>query len=180
MTESKSKSRKWEYVANGDDHEEPVGNGLGDVSPEAEVDLSRFSAMFDTITPSILDLDNHHPPWVYLFLERYSQTGNVMESCKYAGVSRQRIVDHKHKHPDFLKAMEDAGKDAADMLMLVAWNRAIRYSDSVLIQLLRAHFPEKFKPETQPPTLVSIQLRPYDYASSVAGIVSNEGDDGVS
>jgi hypothetical protein len=146
------------------------------IDPKTEADLSRVSRVFDSIHPSILDLDDHHPPWVYLFLERYSQTGNIMESAKYAQVSRQKVVDWRNGHADFREAMENAGKDAAEMLMLVAWNRALQYSDSVLIQLLRAHFPERFKQDAPPPALVNIQLQPYDYSSAIAGIVAEETD----
>lgn len=171
------KPNKVDQTINRDAEWESVGGHAKDLSPEAEADLGEIlQSVFKTVHPSILDLEGPQPSWVYLFLERYSQTANVMESCRYAKVSRQMVVKRKNQNPGFAKAMEDAGRDAADVLMLIAWNRAAMYSDSLLIQLLRAHFPEKFKQDAPPPSLVSIQLQPYSYEAAIEGIVSEEQD----
>jgi hypothetical protein len=104
------------------------------------------------------------------FLLALAETGNVRASCIAAAVSRQPIYDQRHADPAFAKAWEEAAEIAADRLESEAWRRGVdgvpeplvsagrlvcdqsgepmtikRYSDNLLLALLRATRPEKFR-----------------------------------
>ena len=98
-----------------------------------------------------------------LFLEAFALTGNVSESAKAAGVGRSTVYDARESDKAFAAAWDEAEEDAADRLERVALERAVdgvaepvyykgqlagavrRYSDTLLIFLLKARRPEKFR-----------------------------------
>ena len=104
------------------------------------------------------------------FLEALSETGNVTLSIEAAGTSRTRIYDLQNNDWSFAAAWEEAEEIAADRLEAEARRRAVegvpeplvsggkivrdddgspvavrRYSDVLLIALLRARRPEAFR-----------------------------------
>lgn len=102
--------------------------------------------------------------WSPLFLCHLAECGNVSKAAQRAGISRTIAYRHRANNEQFRKAWEDALEQAADVLEAEAWRRAVdgieepvgwyqghaggtvtRYSDTLLIFLLKAHRPDKFR-----------------------------------
>ncbi len=97
-----------------------------------------------------------------LFLAHLSETGNVLRSCKHAGISRQTAYNWR-EDPLFALAWKHALEDASDLLEEEARRRAYHgvdkpvfyqgdecgqireYSDTLLTLLLKANNPDKFR-----------------------------------
>lgn len=87
----------------------------------------------------------------------------VGKACEAVGISRQTAYDHRTKDKEFAAAWDEALEAGVDRLELEAWRRGVegvdepivykgvitgtvrRYSDELLILLLRAHRPEKYR-----------------------------------
>lgn len=103
------------------------------------------------------------------FLNCLAESGNVSLSAKLAGTSRVRVYALRRSDPAFKQAWDEAEEIAADRLEEEARRRAVegfdeplvsggklvqdaaghvvtvrRYSDALLLALLRAHRPERF------------------------------------
>jgi hypothetical protein len=103
------------------------------------------------------------------FLGFLAETGNVSRSVKLAGTSAPRVYTLRQNDPAFRQAWDEAEEIAADRLEEEAWRRAVegfeepvvsagklvrdeagnavmmrRYSDTLLLALLRARRPGKF------------------------------------
>lgn len=103
--------------------------------------------------------------WEDAFIDALQKSGNVSEACRKAKVSRQVTYELKNDPTaaDFAERWESALEAATDSLELEARRRAAtgvlepvyyqgqkvgsvrRYSDTLLIFLLKAHRPEKFR-----------------------------------
>lgn len=83
--------------------------------------------------------------WVSAFLAALRESGNVRFSCETAGIARTTAYDARKLHPDFAKLWDVALDDACDQLELVARARAVEQSDTLMIFLLKAHRPEKYR-----------------------------------
>lgn len=93
------------------------------------------------------------------FLEELARTGNVTASARVSDVSRVCVYWHRERDEEFAEAWEDALQQATDRLELEARRRAHdgyeepvfyqgvevggvrKYSDQLMIQLLKAHHP---------------------------------------
>ena len=98
-----------------------------------------------------------------LFFETLSKTCNVTKSAATVGVSRQHVNHLRRTRPQFAKDWDDAMQKATDALEEAARGRAMDgyqrpvyqrgelvgyetcYSDALMITLLKAHRPEKFR-----------------------------------
>lgn len=114
--------------------------------------------------------------WEEAFLSALRITGIVKRACFAASISRSRVYELRSAAPDFAAAWDEALEDATDTLEQEARRRAIQgvqrykfdkhgnalknpvtgeyyveheYSDTLLIRLLEANRPEKFKPRSQ-------------------------------
>jgi hypothetical protein len=83
--------------------------------------------------------------WSPAFLAALRNSANVRYSCEKAGIGRRTAYDRKEKDKDFANAWADALEDACDALEAVATTRARESSDVLMIFLLKAHRPEKFR-----------------------------------
>jgi len=83
--------------------------------------------------------------WRPIFLEALRNSGNVRAACKAAGVSRQAAYASKDRSEVFAKAWDDALDDAIDALEATAIDRARKQSDALLMFLLKAHRPAKYR-----------------------------------
>jgi hypothetical protein len=104
------------------------------------------------------------------FLAALAETGIVSAAVEIAGTSRTRVYELRKRSADFAAAWEEAEEKAADALEAEAWRRAVvgiqeplvsggklvreddgqpiairRYSDTLMIALLKARRPERFK-----------------------------------
>jgi transposase-like protein len=98
-----------------------------------------------------------------LFLDAYAQNGNITEAARIAGIHRQRVYDWQEKDAEFGLAFNIAQSMAGDALEAEAHRRAVegveepvfqggrqvgavrRYSDTLLVLLLKATKPEKYR-----------------------------------
>ena len=104
------------------------------------------------------------------FLTTLGQTGNASAACRASGLSRRQLNMLKQRDPAFATAFGEALDEAADVLEAEAWRRALegisqpvmkagqpvfdhstgeavtvrRYSDPLLVLLLRGCKPAKF------------------------------------
>lgn len=105
------------------------------------------------------------PPagWRDAFLKALSDTGNVRAACHVAGVGRTTAYRAQADDPAFAAAWESAIEESVDLLEIEARRRAIKgsdkavfhqgkqvatvkeYSDTLLIFLLKANRPEKYR-----------------------------------
>lgn len=101
--------------------------------------------------------------WEPAFLTALAELGNYKEAAKLAGISRMTAWRHKTSDPEFAQKCADAEQEAADLLEKEAWRRATegtdepvfykgdqcgtikRYSDNLLMFLLRGVRPEKYR-----------------------------------
>jgi hypothetical protein len=104
------------------------------------------------------------------FLKALADTGIVSAAVEIAGTSRTRVYELRKRDTAFAEAWDEAEEQAADVLEAEAWRRAVagvqealvsagrvvrdddgqplairRYSDTLMLALLKARRPEKFK-----------------------------------
>ena len=97
-----------------------------------------------------------------LFLAALSKCGNIGESCRAAGIGRSTLYEHRAKSRPFSAAWDAALDEAADVLEAEVRRRGMtgvltavyhrgkvvgrvrRYSDTLLIFLLKSVKPERF------------------------------------
>lgn len=109
-----------------------------------------------------------------VFLEALANCGNVSEAAKAANVSRVWAYDKRKADPSFAAQWETALEIAVDSLEGEAWRRGRdgteeyitckdglvldaegrpvmqrKYSDTLMVLLLKAHRPDKFKDRAQ-------------------------------
>src|SRR6516162_10423180 len=123
------------------------------------------------------------------FLKALADTGIVSAAAEMAGTSRTRVYELRKRDPAFAAGWEEAEERAADALEAEAWRRAVagvpeplvsagkvvrdddgrpiairRYSDALMIALLKARRPERFKDRA-----VANQRRALDEIAERAG-----------
>ena len=85
------------------------------------------------------------PDWAPRFIELVRQTANVRLSADGAGIDRDTAYRRRQRDPDFAAAWTQAEADAVDVLEAEARRRALTVSDNLLMFLLKAHRPERFR-----------------------------------
>lgn len=83
--------------------------------------------------------------WGPAFLAALAETANVRYSCRQAGIARRTAYDRRDRDEPFRAAWDDALEDACDRLEEIAAGRAESGSDTLMIFLLKAHRPEKYR-----------------------------------
>jgi hypothetical protein len=104
------------------------------------------------------------------FLKALADVGIVRSAVEIAGTSRTRVYELRKRDTSFASAWDEAEEQAADALEAEAWRRAVegvpeplvssgkvvrgddgqalairRYSDTLMLALLKARRPERFK-----------------------------------
>jgi hypothetical protein len=85
------------------------------------------------------------PDWAPRFLELLRQTANVRLSADGAGIDRDTAYRRRGRDATFMAAWTQAEADAVDVLEAEARRRALTVSDNLLMFLLKAHRPERFR-----------------------------------
>jgi hypothetical protein len=85
------------------------------------------------------------PDWAPRFLELLRHTANVRLSADGAGIDRGTAYNRRRRDQAFAAAWEQAEADAIDVLEAEARRRALSVSDNLLMFLLKAHRPERFR-----------------------------------
>lgn len=102
--------------------------------------------------------------WSPLFLRRLAACGNVSKAANEAKITRNTAYRHRKSNSRFKQSWDNALEQAADIMEAEAWRRAVKgvkepvgwykgkpggavrhYSDTLLIFLLKAHRPERFR-----------------------------------
>lgn len=116
--------------------------------------------------------------WGPAYLTALGQTGWIGAAAKAAGICRQTVWDRRKCDPEFREAEKAVREQAGELLEDEAWRRAlggiarfkfgsdgrplidprtrapyfeIEYSDKLLLALLKAYRPEKFRDGYVPP-----------------------------
>jgi hypothetical protein len=79
------------------------------------------------------------------FLETLQASGNITRTCEALGLGRTATYDWRDDDPEFAAAWDHAVKRGMDGLEDVAIERARQGSDLLLIFLLKAHRPDKYR-----------------------------------
>lgn len=79
-----------------------------------------------------------------MFCEAVMQGLSMSAACKFSCVSPKWVEKQCDEHPDFKDAISRAYSSGTDYLEDLAFVRA-HYSDAILIKLLEARRPEKFR-----------------------------------
>ena len=88
----------------------------------------------------------HRPVnWEKSYLIALAQTGNVTLSAQMAGIARGTARERYDTSPEFRKACDDAINQGIDILEAEARRRALAGSDLLLIFLLKANRPDKYR-----------------------------------
>jgi hypothetical protein len=101
--------------------------------------------------------------WKSLFLEQLRLTGNVSEAASVAGIARDTVYKARKSSERFAEQWDEAIEQACDRMEREAFRRAVEgtdkpvfyqgsecgaireYSDTLLIFLLKAHRPDKYR-----------------------------------
>lgn len=83
--------------------------------------------------------------WKPDFLAALADTGMVSEACKAAHVGRSTVYDARQRDEQFALAWADVEEASTEELERVAVRRACEGSDVLLIFLLKARRPEKYR-----------------------------------
>ncbi len=83
--------------------------------------------------------------WRPIFLGILRETANVRLACEKAGISRKTAYQHRGHSAEFSEAWDTALEEACDLLEGAARQRALVQSDTLLIFLLKAHRPDKYR-----------------------------------
>lgn len=83
--------------------------------------------------------------WPARFLELVRQTGNTRLSADGAGVDRTTPYARAARDPRFAAQWAQAQEDAVDVLEAEARRRALSGSDAILMFLLRALRPDRYR-----------------------------------
>lgn len=104
--------------------------------------------------------------WRPKFIAALRNSGNVRASCFQAGVGRRTAYNHRDRSKEFAADWDEAIEDACDAMEGEAFRRAMSgiekpvtvagkrevikdYSDTLLIFLLKAHRPGKFREKVE-------------------------------
>lgn len=116
-------------------------------------------------TPTNTTLKKTRRRWAKKFLDYLSKSGNVTYSAGKCGIERSTAYDEKDANPAFAEAWEEALEQSIELLEYEARRRAEQgnskkvfykgkqidvlkeYSDTLLIFLLKAHKPERYREE---------------------------------
>lgn len=128
-----------------------------------------------------------------IWLATFRDTGNIRLACEAAGVSRSTVDRYRREDSSFAEAWAQAEEDAADHLEDAAYKRAVDgvsrrrydkdgnlvaeeqvYSDTLLLALLRARRPAKFRDNQKIELDAKLDAKVTDEskrASRIAGIL---------
>lgn len=88
------------------------------------------------------------------FLDALEAGLSIAAAARAAGVGRQTVYDWRRREPEFGAAWDAAVETGTDRLEDEAHKRALTQSDTLMIFLLKARRPEKFRDRYVPEALV--------------------------
>jgi hypothetical protein len=94
--------------------------------------------------------------WKAAFIASLRSHGNITAASMAAGINRDTAYKARERDPEFAAKWADALDQAVELLELTAHNRALVQSDTLMIFLLKAHRPEKYRERYD----VNINIKP--------------------
>ena len=91
--------------------------------------------------------------WMPVFLATLRNSANVRAACDAAKIDRRTAYRNRDENPAFAERWDEAIEEACDGLEAAAWLRARRSSDTLMIFLLKAHRPERYRETIRTVTL---------------------------
>ena len=80
-----------------------------------------------------------------VFLKAFMEIATITHAARAAKIGRQTHYDWLKKDGEYQEAFADAKAAAGDALIAEARRRALEYSDTLLIFLLKGAYPEKYR-----------------------------------
>lgn len=99
--------------------------------------------------------------WRLRFLDALRAHGIVTRAAQEAGIDRDTAYYERKRDPVFAQEWAEALDRGVDMLEDVARQRAYKGSDTLMIFLLKAHRPEKYR-ETITTRNIQVNITPED------------------
>lgn len=87
--------------------------------------------------------------WEERFLESLRTHGVVTFACRDAEIERTTAYKARERDLVFAERWQDALEQACDLLEFHAKKRAIEHSDTLMIFLLKAHRPDKYREKVE-------------------------------
>jgi hypothetical protein len=104
------------------------------------------------------------------FLDNLRKRPSVAFAAKAAGVGRRTVYEWRETDAEFAAQWDDAIEDALDDAEKKAWDRGLTVSDTLLIFMLKAHRPEKFRERSQ------VDHRDLTLESFILAAANGDGD----
>lgn len=79
------------------------------------------------------------------FIDAYIELGTITHAARKAGISRRTVYDWRQADEEFALALHDCREQVTDDLEREAITRAKDGSDTLLIFMLKANRPEKYR-----------------------------------
>ena len=92
--------------------------------------------------PPAPDLDTK---WHDQFLQLLLHSSSVTTAALGAGINRATAYRHRDALPEFAAQWDEAKESSIELLEAEAWNRARKKSDLLIMFLLKANKPEKYR-----------------------------------
>lgn len=89
--------------------------------------------------------DTRKKGWQDRFLAVYEESCTITIAARAAGIGRRTVYREKARNPEFAARMAAAEEAAVSHLESVAYDRAVDHSDTLLIFLLKANRPGKYR-----------------------------------
>lgn len=83
--------------------------------------------------------------WKPAFLDAFAQSGMVSEACRSVGIDRSTAYKTRQRDEAFALAWADVEERSTEELEREAKRRAVDGSDTLMIFLLKARRPEKYR-----------------------------------
>ena len=131
---------------------ENVGPDLVDVGQTGTGELATAEVDVVGIVPNQSEIYKNTTARKRAFLVAYAKCGTVTSAARSIGINPATPYDWlKHNNDDFKANFEQAKQSFADSLESLAFERVQTRdtNDVLLITLLNAHKPEKYRPNTQ-------------------------------
>lgn len=109
--------------------------------------------------------------WKRIFLAALANSGNVRASCRLAGIARSTAYEAREKDAAFGAQWSGALLEALELLEAAAFRRALTGSDVMMIFLLKANNPTKYREERL------VNLKSNVQTDIVVDLVGVRGDD---
>lgn len=129
-------------------------------------------------TPKIKRGSKAPKNWRENFLRALAECGNISAATRVAGINITTAYDHRNKDPVFAAAWDEAHEESIDALEGEARRRAMETSDTLVMFLLKANRPAKYRDNFRFNEMVEQLARAVQAATLPASLAAE--DDGNS